>query len=472
MRDIAFWLSLALVFTIPWENVIFLESLGTVSRAVGLIVAAFWVATVVVTGKVRKPRPFHIAIYLFVLWNIISVFWSLDIEQTMYRVRTYAQLVGLILIIWDLYATPKALQSALQAYVLGAYVAVGSTVFNYVTAPEATSIRFAATGFNPNDLGLILALGMPAAWHLATGSDLNSIGRVLRPVNFAYIPAALLAILLTASRGSLLATVPALVFIGGSLPRLSLPVRSLAIVALTAALFAVQPLVPQASIQRLMSTSASISQGGLGGRMDIWRQGLAISTEHPLLGVGGGAFREAMDRYPQGTVAHNVFLSVFVELGIVGLGLFAVVLVLVVAEAMQQPRQQAWLWLATLMVWTIGAFVHTWEHKKPTWLFLDLVVVGAGLVSRDDESWVRLGSWAGSTSSTHRGEGDRDYGSFAKRGSARTSRTGQPSLSPTTTKSDRGDLAITASRDEPEYSQDPKTDDGSRGPRKGGSQPA
>jgi hypothetical protein len=210
----------------------------------------------------------------------------------------------------------------------------------------------------------------------------------------------------------------------------------------------------------------------LGGRMDIWREGFAISSQHPLLGVGGGAFREAIDRYPQGTVAHNVFLSVLVELGIVGLGLFAVVLALVVAEAVQQPRREAWLWLATLMVWTIGASVHTWEHKKPTWLFLGLVVVGAGLFSRDDESWVRLGSWAGSTSFTPRGEHDKDHGSLAKRGSARRNRIGQPSLSPTTARSDWGDLTMPASRDEPGHPREPKTGDGMPGPHKGGSQPA
>jgi len=85
MRDIAFWLSLALVFTIPWENVIFLERLGTVSRATGLVVAAFWIATVVVTGRLRKLRPFHLAIYLFVLWNVVSVLWSLGVDRTMYR---------------------------------------------------------------------------------------------------------------------------------------------------------------------------------------------------------------------------------------------------------------------------------------------------------------------------------------------------------------------------------------------------
>lgn len=456
MRDIAFWLSLALVFTIPWENVIFLERLGTVSRATGLVVAAFWIATVVVTGRLRKLRPFHLAIYLFVLWNVVSVLWSLGVDRTMYRIRTYAQLVGLILILWDLYTTPEALRSGLQAYVLGAYVSIGSTIYNYLTAPEATSLRFVATGFNPNDLGLILALGIPAAWHLATSRSSGSVARVLKLVNLAYVPAAVLAILLTASRGSLLASVPALLFVIASLARLSLPLRALTVVALTAALFAVQPLVPQASIQRLMGTSTSIAQGDLGGRMDIWRQGFAISAQHPLLGVGGGAFRAAIDRYAQGTVAHSVFISVLVELGIVGLALFTLALALAVAEAVRQPRREAWLWLATLSVWAIGASVHTWEHRKPTWLFLGLVVVGAGLLSRDEEALVRSGSWAGSTAVFHREADSGDRGGLVIGVNGHGSRVGETGLSSRVAAGGLVALPMAASRDESECLREPE----------------
>ncbi len=50
MRTVAYWLSLILIFVIPWENVIVIEGLGTVSRVTGLLVAAFCVATVVITG--------------------------------------------------------------------------------------------------------------------------------------------------------------------------------------------------------------------------------------------------------------------------------------------------------------------------------------------------------------------------------------------------------------------------------------
>ncbi|MEA2626534.1 MAG: hypothetical protein QOD06_2579 [Candidatus Binatota bacterium] len=58
----------------------------------------------------------------------------------------------------------------------------------------------------------------------------------------------------------------------------------------------------------------------------IWRNGLTILAEHPLLGVGAGVFEVAEGRVHHGrgkwTTAHNSFLQVAVELGLVGLALF------------------------------------------------------------------------------------------------------------------------------------------------------
>src|SRR3990172_5665179 len=190
MRKVTYLLSLALVFAIPWENVIFLGDIGaTGARLVGLLVAAIWIATVVVTGRFRRPTPFHMAVYIFVLWNLVSLFWSVDVDLTLNRLQTYLQLAALVFILWDLYVTPKALQAGLQAYVLGAYVAITSTIVNYLSGISGVNARYGATGFNVNDLGLTLALGIPVAWHLALIESKGRRAYTLRLMNFAYIPA-------------------------------------------------------------------------------------------------------------------------------------------------------------------------------------------------------------------------------------------------------------------------------------------
>jgi O-antigen ligase len=323
-------------------------------------------------------------LYLFVLWNIISAFWSADLDMTLDRLLTYFQLAGLIWLLWDLYTTPAALKAGLQAYVLGAYVSVGSTVYNYLVGSELHYRRYAASGFNPDDIGTILALGIPLAWYLAVaGGNDSMVAHGLRVVNYAYVPAATFAVLLTATRGALIATSAAFLFVLGSLTRLKPFARVLIFTALVGALFAVHELVPQTSFQRLATLGTSISTADLHGRVDIWRAGLAVFSANPLLGIGSGAYFTAVG---VGKVAHNTFISVLVEVGMIGWILFAIILVMTVYQVMHQPKLEARLWLTVLLVWALTASFMTWEQRKQTWLFLSLAIVSANLSVQRDES--------------------------------------------------------------------------------------
>ena len=386
MRTVAFWLSLILIFVIPWENMALIKGLGTMGRATGLLVAAVWIATVVVTGEFRKPNLFHLAFYIFILWNTISVFWTCDMKLTVARIKTYFQLLVLLLVLWDLYTTPVALNAGLQAYVLGAYISVGGTVYNYFMASTASYLRYAATGFDANDLGLTLALGIPVAWHLALSESNNKITQVLKLVNYGYVPAAILAIVLTGSRGSLLSALPSFFFIFRSLTRLKPHWRVLLCLVSIGALFALQSVIPSSSLQRLSTIGDSIASGDMSGRMDVWSEGLTVFSQHPLLGVGSGAFRAAIET---GTAPHNVYLEVAVAVGIIGFSLFWIILVMIVYLAMRQPKWISLFWVTLLSSLAIGIFVVNWEVRKPTWLFLGLTAVSAALYSHRDETLLR-----------------------------------------------------------------------------------
>lgn len=380
MRSIAFWLSLLMIFVIPWENMITTgSSVTTGAKLVGLVVAAFWVATVAVTGRFRKPHPFHIVVGLYLIWNAFTLFWTVDVGLTTSRLQTYFQLAAMVFILWDLYETSAKLLAGLQAYILGAYVAVGGTLYNYGLDAGRNSLRFAAGGFNVNDLGIILALGIPVAWYLIVSVSSRERPYLLTLLNYAYLPAAVLAILLTASRAALLATVPGLLFIIWSLRRLSVIQRMLVFSASVLALSVFQEIVPQPSILRLTTIASSDGFDALGGRLDIWSEGLAVFSEHPLVGVGSGAFRAATEL---GRSAHNFALSLLVELGIIGFGIFVFILVMAFYYARRQPKLRSQLWLTFLLVWMLGAATHNWEHRKQTWLFLSFVFVGAGLAAK------------------------------------------------------------------------------------------
>ncbi|MFC1495141.1 hypothetical protein ACFL6W_07670 [Thermodesulfobacteriota bacterium] len=251
MRIVTFWLSVIMIFIIPWENIIILRGIGTISQAMGFLLAGFWILSIAITGLPRKFQRFHLAVFLFMLWQMSSYVWSIDEFRTMDRIKTNFQLVIMITIFWDLYTTSARLNAGLQAYVLGAYVSIGSIVTNYVSGIMKGYLRYTATGFGSNDLALLLALGIPVAWHLAIFKENDKQNRMMKLVNFAYVPAAVFSILLTSSRGGLFAMLMSFFFILRSITRLSAFQRILIMAALTGSMFLMQSYVPQTSFVRL-----------------------------------------------------------------------------------------------------------------------------------------------------------------------------------------------------------------------------
>ncbi|HKZ80698.1 MAG TPA: O-antigen ligase family protein [Pyrinomonadaceae bacterium] len=386
MRTIAFALSLVFIFSIPWEGVSQLPGLGSAAKALGFVVAAVWLATIIMTGRFRKPSPFHMAVLLFVLWNAVSVFWSANPHGTADQVMTWAQLLIFVFMVWDLCTTRTALLAGLQAYVLGACVALGSALANFASGKAfyTNYSRFSSGDTNPDGFGFILVLGMPVAWYLAGLQSATRMGRLLKLVNYAYIPAAFLGIALSGTRTSLVAAIPALAFGLASLTRLRLAARVAIFLSLTAALLNLLPYVQTlASFQRFSTTAAALSEGDLNQRTYIWREGLDSFVEHPLIGVGSSMYRSVNSL---GKVAHNSFLSVLVEVGLIGFALFGMILAMAVSQARGQPKWDKRFWLTLLAVWAIGASTLTWEHRKSTWLFLSLIVASAALTIHRDEA--------------------------------------------------------------------------------------
>src|SRR5256885_15586236 len=94
-----------------------------------------------------------------------------------------------------------------------------------------------------------------------------------------------------------------------------------ALYALSAAtLFAATQFVPETALERLQTIRADVGAGHFGGRGAIWMAGLEVAQEHPIAGVGAGAYGAAVE--PTlffGWGAHSVPLAILVENGIVGL---------------------------------------------------------------------------------------------------------------------------------------------------------
>lgn len=371
-----------IIFMVPWEGVVKLPGLGvggssSAARYLGILIAGFWVLTVVLTGKLRIPSTFQIVFSLFVLWNAATVFWSKNPSRTVNHLVTWVQLFGLVYLFWDLYRTREDILTALQVFILGEYVTVGSAVYNFIAGSAFYSNyeRFSAGDTNPDGFGFTLALGIPIAWYMASTKREIKFGKLFNILNYAIIPLILVGIALSGTRTALIGSAVGVMFGLASLSRLKLWVRVAVFVVITGGSFyALTNLQADRTLERFSTTGSELASGDLNGRLQLWSQGLEAFSETPLLGIGANMYRTINREYK---VAHNTFISVLVETGVVGFALFMLLLLITISRIMVQPKWDLLFWLTLLMVWTIGCSTLTWEVRKSTWLILSLIVASS-----------------------------------------------------------------------------------------------
>ncbi len=378
MRTIAYVLVLALMFTIPWEQSFEYSSVGTISRIVGVAAAIVWLVSISGSGRMRRLTAFHGAALAFVIWNGLTVFWSKDPESSVTGLFTYVQLLVMLVILWDVIDTPQRVRAMLQAYVLGALVTTGTIIANFLNGDTTVYERYSSPGSEVDLAALILALGGPAAVYLATRPTLEQRSRLLRVVNYAYLPAATFAVVLTATRGAVVASVATAIFFLWSVVRGRPAQRVGAVGAITVAAFLVVSFAPATSLDRIVTASSELRGGGnLNGRIGIWHASIDAFLQRPLLGVGHDAHRAAV---PTGNVAHNTLLSILAETGLIGTVLFIGLLVHVIAALRKQSGWEARFWTAQLAVVALGAMSLSIEDSKAAWAFVALAVAAAAPV--------------------------------------------------------------------------------------------
>nr|WP_227464348.1 O-antigen ligase family protein [Nocardioides lijunqiniae] len=233
---------------------------------------------------------------------------------------------------------------------------------------------------DPNDLAFFLLAALPLAFALR-GSARRA---------WVYDLAAgviLLAVLGTLSRGALVGI--ALIAVAAMLMGLIRWKVALGFAALTVVgLLVVLTAFPQ-MIDTSLSQKGHVADQNVSERLDLWQSAGRMTLENPVLGLGPGAFsqqhRDFADSLPINInhtldVAHNTYLEVSSETGVVGLLVFLSILVTAYAGARSHWRRTgdplgAAVCVALLGTAVAAAFV-TEQYFLPLWL---LAALGAAL---------------------------------------------------------------------------------------------
>lgn len=382
LQKLAFSSLWLLAFAIPWEDAITIPGFGTSVRAIGMIAVGLGALAILERGKVRRPALGHLLLALFVTMAALSYLWSLYPEGTLTQSFTYIQLFILVWLIWELAVTSQEQLWLMQAYVFGTFVSGIDTIYEFLSHQESVYQRYAGARLDANDLGLMMALSIPVSYYLL----IQSRGKIVWIYRLQLVLAAT-TVVLTASRGATLACIIALSIVPLTHSRLTGQQKMAVVLTLALLVSGVFYFAPETSWERLSTVPSEFARGTLTGRTLIWGAGWEIFREHPFVGVGSNAFRIVVSRVLAEPIrpdaltpappAHNTFLSVLVEQGVIGFALFFALLCCLALSLRRMPAPSRQMWTVWLAVWAVGVSSLTWEMRKPTWFFFGLLIAHA-----------------------------------------------------------------------------------------------
>jgi O-antigen ligase len=359
------------VFSVPWGIVDTVVASTSITRFLGLAAVGLGLLTAVAQRRVHKPGPIFWMAAIFVSFAMLSQVWTISYAASSVRVFTYFQFLGLIWLMSEFVRTRDSFNSILLAFWCGALVLGVDVLWNFAAGGGVA--RYTATGFNPNYVAFTLVIGFPMALRRF------STPGVVRALACTYCIVAPIALLLTASRSAIVAGGIVLCFapLGGRRLSVSsvLPIAAILIAAAVAVSF----LLPQRTLDRMFDKS-DIESGYLSGRGEIWSAGWAAFLEKPVLGSGIASFPDVVQpTLRESRAGHNVPLTLLVEVGVVGLALFAALLGVCAWTIAVLPPQDRALWTPLMAALLIVAMAHDSHSDKATWVLLALLAAQRGL---------------------------------------------------------------------------------------------
>lgn len=379
------YLLVVFIFSVPAEAALVIPGIGSLSRAVGAVLTSVVLLDLLTRPYVVRPSGVSLLAAAFTAWAGLSAAWSLDPKATLIRAATYLQLAVMFWIILDNARSSRRCLTLLAAYTLGVLFIAIATIVTFraisLAALTTTDLRVSAFGVNPNEHGLTMVAALPWALHFARVSH----ERVVRLLFAATFCIAIVAVVLTASRGAFAALAVSALGFAWMLSDARLGMRLLMAAVAAATVFALTLLVPEMIWHRLGSLGSKLQSMDLNNRMAAWQAGIRYFVDQPIQGVGAGGFIEATTRViniPRSS--HNTFLGVLVETGVVGGVIFGVIIWAALRSAWCLPGAWRRAALTTLVPMFVGMLVLGWDHRKVPWLFLALIIAFAAAVASEE----------------------------------------------------------------------------------------
>jgi O-antigen ligase len=295
----------------------------------------------ILSGKsIRFVPDFNIALLIYISWVVFSYIWSAmpgsyDTDQAVDPIQAINNNFYILIISWllvQVIETETDLKWSALAYILGTMWLIYLAINSYKTGISVERIE--VKGHDPNEISVKIALALPLMIYLMSRSQYF----IYWLLGLVFVPLAIFSILITASRtGAIVLGLGLLSF--WVLPqRLGIWAKGIMLVVGLVTLVVMASFVSPAAVERLLSTGSELSQGTLNERSVIWQYAFEVWQQQPVFGQGIGAFRRIINSYNINLTAHNSFISIMVEQGIIGLLFYLGVLFILIKYILKLPN--------------------------------------------------------------------------------------------------------------------------------------
>jgi O-antigen ligase len=288
---------------------------------------------------VSEHPQFTFILVLFLTWAVLSASWAENPGRSLDTASRYFQNMILFLIVYTAVRERKHATWVAWAWLAGATFATVPAMLNPPTYEDDLTVRISGTIGDPNELAALLVAGTVFAGVLAVITK----EAALRVAAGSAVVLFLAGIVYTVSRGGLVALFVALMaacLLAGRWRGRTLVVAALGLMTMV---------IYFASFAGLDARDRVTTLEGGSGRADIWKVGWRMVEDEPIHGIGSGNFPVSSIHYllqpgvlerdefiiDTPKVAHNTYLQILAELGIVGLALFLTILGFAVSCALK-----------------------------------------------------------------------------------------------------------------------------------------
>ncbi len=383
------WACLVLAaFNVPFESATSIPLVGSVPRLLGGLTIAVFVAALAIRRRCFTVSLFSRVLFLHVTFAALSLAWVVADADSQRRLALLIQLSLLATLVVQVARTHRERAVLASAYGLGTVVAAMLVIANRVRhvtyLDQELGLGQAVSRFNvghvarytvgiedPNYIGMVLVVGIPTLiWGLSRlygRSGLIAAVVLSAPVAFSA--------LLTGSRGStVVAPMFPIVYIIVSSARrhLGRMVPALGFAGLIASVVWRQlPADTQFRVRSGFDSSQSTSRL----REVVWRAGYHAFLRRPIQGYGLGSYQFVVRKeIGRNLVAHNTFINLLVEFGVIGASLFVAVVIGIWRKSRLLPHPER-LYVRSLLLLFAGcaSFISA-DLKKVTFFVLALLV--------------------------------------------------------------------------------------------------